>query len=447
MLCNIDHPQRYLEFRKCTFRQPVGKQFQAAERRFVPFIANRFVRSILGQSANTLDLKSSMDEGEILLVDLSREGGLVPPESSKIIGRLIVNNLVARAYERPPRTCRPFNLYIDEVQNYLSGDVPEILSQCRKFGLHLTIAHQYLQQLREAGELTYHGVMGTARNKVVFALDNPEDAEIMQRRILVGQYDFERPKESLIKPTVVGHEIVRLWSEGISENASTTATKGQNTTSSIAEAQGFSEGVSQGTSTGSGTNTGDAITIVSGEALDVSQQSTSISNMVNDMSGSSLSSSSSRARGQSEGQSSSTGQTKGQGTNRGYSESLRPIFQHLPTAVYSLEEQKHIFTDAVISLPKRTAFAVIPSIGFAKIKTLDVPDLFVAAGRKQRLLHELKASSAIHKLAPDIQLEIQSRFNEFMTQSRQGQSTPEAPPFDPLAPLDEEFEEPPSFPT
>lgn len=407
------------------------EQFQAAERRFVPFIANRFVRSILGQSERTIDLRQSMDDGEILLVDLSQEGGYVPAESAQIIGRLLVNNLVARAYERPPRTCKPFNLYIDEVQQFLSGDVPEILSQCRKFGLHLIIAHQYLQQLREAGELVYHGVMGTARNKVCFALDNPEDAEIMQRRIFVGQYDFERAKKSLIKPTVVGHEIIKLFNESQGENQSRTDSQSQTKTASQAEGAGFTEGFSSGTSTGTSASAGVTTSLLDGEELDVTRHSSVTAETTAKVSGESSASSNSYATGTSEGVGSSTGQTDGTSSSRGYSETLRPIFKDMPTAVYSLEEQRHIFTDMVISLPKRTAFAVLAGEGMAKIETLDVPDLIVSDRRKSRVLDGLIEGSGIHKPSSAVHTEITDRFERFMIASRQVDQGPDEP-FDPL---------------
>jgi len=395
------------------------EQFQAAERRFVPFIANRFVRSILGQSEHTIDLKKSMDDGEILLVDLSREGGYVPEESAQLIGRLLVNNLVARAYERKPRTCRPFSLFIDEVQNYLSGDVPEILSQCRKFGLHLTIAHQYLEQLRQAGDIVFHGVMGTARNKVCFALDNPEDAEIMQRRIFVGQYDFERPKQSLIKPTVIGTELIRLHNEAYGRNETRSESNSTTQSSSTADGWGYSDGSSSGSASGSVSSTGLSIGMVDGEELEVSRHSSATAESAAQMSGYSQSNSQSFATGQTDGRSEATGYTDGTSETWGSSEALEPIYADLPTAVYSLEEQRHIFTEMVISLPKRTAFAVLAGEGMAKIETLDVPDLIVSDRRKSRVLDGLNEGSGIHKTASAVHAEITDRFERFMIASRQ----------------------------
>lgn len=384
-------------------------RFSSAERRFTKFISNPYIQAILGQNDETLDLKKCMDDGEVLLVDLSLEGGYIPPKSAKIIGRLLVNNLVARSYERPPRSCRPFNLYIDEVQNYLSGDIPEILSQCRKFGLHLTMAHQFLGQLRNAGDLIYDGLMGSALNKVVFALKNPRDAEEMQRLIFAGEMNFERPKQSLIKPTVVGHEIVKLWSEGSGTNQSGTTSLSINQTATQADGHAFSESYSSGQSAGETSSSSDVIGMLDGQELAVTRHSQSLANSEVRSSGENIGSSRSYADGISRGLGRSAGATKGTSTNRGYSETLKPIFQEMPTAVYSRDEMMHIFTDSIITLPARTAYGVLVNNGMVKFETLDVSDLIVAPTRKQCFFDDLSKLSELHRPFNEVNAEIESR--------------------------------------
>ncbi|MEL6172004.1 MAG: type IV secretory system conjugative DNA transfer family protein, partial [Pseudomonadota bacterium] len=166
------------------------EQFQAAERRISNLIRDPLLRNIIGQQARNLDVKACMDDREIILVDLSRQGNVVTERSARTFGRFLINALTERAFERNPRDKAPFHLYIDEAHNYLSENIPTILAECRKYGLHLTLAHQNLQQMREAGDAVFHGVMANARNKIVFQLEYPEDAQIMQRRIFAGKYDF-----------------------------------------------------------------------------------------------------------------------------------------------------------------------------------------------------------------------------------------------------------------
>ncbi len=503
-----NQPKMYMEY------------FQAAERRFIPFIADENVRSILGQNKQTLDLRKSMDDGEILLVSVSRVGGFVPAESSQIIARLLVNNLVAKSYTRPPRTSRHFNLYIDEAQTFLSGDIPEILSQCRKFGLHLTLAHQFLGQLKEAGDLIYSGIMGTARNKVVFSLDDPEDADIMSRRIFAGLTQYELPKKSMIKPTVVGHEIITLQSRSIgqsqgkshseaqaeahthshatsvteSESQSATLSKTQGTAHSVTDTQSDSVSTSHSQSAGSNANSGSnsnqssannaSIGLAAGSSKSAGDNfgmtmadSGAMSSSTGNTGGTAASLTSSTAMGQSaiassgansssgvnaseisggstgsttgrsvgtvqsssetqslgtthgtsygeiigEGVTTSTGTSTGisEGTSQseGYSQALRPIFRDLPTALYSLEEQKNMFSDKVMTLPNRNAFVVIAGEGMTQITTLDVPDIQVSKLKKERITATLKNNSDIHRPRADVTDEINQRMKTFVQES------------------------------
>jgi hypothetical protein len=338
---------------------------------------------------------------------------------------------VAKAYERDPRNATPFNLYVDEVQNFLSGDVPEILSQCRKFGLHLTIAHQYLEQLRSSSELTYHGVMGTARNKVVFTLDNPEDADIMARRVFAGFADYELPKQSLIKPTVVGHEIIRLQSKASGRSEASSTSRSANTTASTSQGWGHVEGQSHGVSSAQSSADGLSTSILKGDELDLERHSSVDGFSSAETSSTSRSSSETFAKGTSEGQGTAEASAQGVSDTSGYSESLRPIFRELPTAVYSLEEQKHIFSDKILSLPSRTAFVVLAGEGMEMITSLDVPDITISATRRARVSKELKTHSKIHKHPKLVEKEIRERFARFMEQQEeQGIEM-----FDPMNPL------------
>lgn len=517
-----------------------NETFASAERRVSQFTTDPMLAAILGQTNHTLDLLKTMDDGEILLVNMAVTGGRTVPGSVKLLGRLLVNNLVTRAYERNPiERPRPFTLYLDEAQNFLSSDVPEILSQCRKYGLHLVLAHQYLEQLRSAGDLIYRGVMGTARSKVVFSLDDPDDARIMSERIFAGRIDYEKPKRSMFKPVVVGHELIELasanqsrtgsqsrsetasraaahsdthgrtstegWSHtdgttetegtaetvgrtdtvgtshsdttgetaGRSQTVGRTDTRGRNSVltdtgsssrtdgassahstassqgsgtaeeySVVAEA-GFvmprellhqgsiqeqnSSGSSQGTTRGknsavtSGSSHSHAIGTNSSTGISSSDtNSRSLSHSATDTVSQSVAHSQSSTRSRSLAQSSSdtvsgsnafshsTGRTDTQGrsdgrtegmsatSGRGVSQSLKPIIEERPGQLYSLEEQKQAFTDAILLCPARTAFVAVPGRDSVLMKTLRVDDTVHSPTRLRRITNELNEQSPFH---------------------------------------------------
>ena len=520
----VKNPRAYLD------------EFRAADRRIMSLLRSSLVKSIVGQKNKHLNLMQAMDESHIILLDLSQKGGYTPPQSANLLGRLFLSSLVGTALQRAPRTSRPFNLYVDEAHAFLSGDIPTILAECRKFGLHLTLAHQFLGQLQHAGEKIYDGVMATARNKICFALDDPRDAEIMQRRIFAGHYDFERPKLSLNKPVVVGHEIIRLRSESAGKNQAESLSQHEaegvsegtaqgfssSSASTISEAQTQSEALSKGRSSSTshsqtdsifgGTSHADATNSSLGTAnSSVSSQSAGEGSSagqgmnftvnengepVSDLSGmtmnegQSLSSSNTEAAGStsmsslgsssvsgansgagsanthgstqgfsenqtvgssrtkglsstsgyseseqySQSRSKSTGRSKaqmqGSSQSEGYSEALMPILEERVMSTYSLPELQHMFTDSILTLPKRNAFAIIAGEGMARIETLDVPDIKVSETRRNRVLREIIERSPIHQPTLAAEEEIEQRFQNFMTQkvNLSSSSSPEIEP-------------------
>lgn len=395
-------------------RKEYDEFFRPAARRIRPFIQNDLMRRIFGQCANTLDLKASMDSSEVLLFNLSRVGGKMTSENQQVLGRLLINNLVARAYERDPISASPFYLYVDEAHNFLSGDVPEILSQLRKYGLHLVMAHQYLEQLREAGDLVYHGVMGTANNKVVFKLNNPEDAAIMADRVFAGHYKYTMAKD--YKPVVVGHRVRRL--RGWSKQEGNTSTQSLTETSvrSLSRAQGFSEGSSEGSSEGLGMGLSLVMPEENAESdamRAISSDSSFSGETWSKSSGSSFANGESEATGNNTSESSANTNTR----TRSFSETLEPIIKREPGTYYSLEEQKKIFQDLIIKLPNRHAFAVISnqakSIPF---KTQTVDDEFFSPTHLEKLKQHLYERSPVHDTSKLVDERIRRRQSKLLPQ-------------------------------
>ena len=182
------------------------------------------VRNIIGQDRRNIDFLRLMNEEWIVLVNLNGDRR-VSEDNARFIGALLVNDLFLAARCRDEKTAKrhPFHVYIDECAEYINEDVARILTEGRKFGLHLTLAHQDLAQLKKEGDRVYSAVMGAARTKVVFSVQHPEDADIVADLIFNGEYDLEEPKRSLDKPFVVGQ--VRNIFHGGSESGSHTSTQ------------------------------------------------------------------------------------------------------------------------------------------------------------------------------------------------------------------------------
>ena len=130
--------------------------------KFGRFITNKTIRNIIGQSQSSFDFRKVMDEGKILIVNLSK--GKLGEENSSFLGLVLVPRLLAAAMSRadiPMEQRRPFHLYVDEFQNFATPDFATILSEARKYRLNLTVANQFTSQMEDEVKNAVFGNVGT----------------------------------------------------------------------------------------------------------------------------------------------------------------------------------------------------------------------------------------------------------------------------------------------
>ena len=147
--------------------------------KFNTFIANDYVRPIIAQSKSTLNFRRIMDEGKILLVNLSK--GRIGELNAGLLGMIIVGKLTLAAFSRdnlPVEKRRDFYLYIDEFQNFTTPSIATILSEARKYKLCLTIAHQFIAQLKDN---IRDAIFGNVGSLVSFRI-GPNDAEFLKKQ-------------------------------------------------------------------------------------------------------------------------------------------------------------------------------------------------------------------------------------------------------------------------
>lgn len=138
------------------------------------FTANPIIRNIIGQPKSTFNIREIMDEGKILIVNLSK--GLLGEDNSSILGSFLVTKIQLAAMSRSdiPRIedRRPFFLYVDEFQNFATDSFATILSEARKYGLNLTVANQYISQMTDTVRGAVFGNVGTMISFRVSAEDS-----------------------------------------------------------------------------------------------------------------------------------------------------------------------------------------------------------------------------------------------------------------------------------
>jgi len=111
------------------------------------FLSDDRIREIFSFQKSSFNLREIMDNRKILLIKLDR-GRL--KENGDLIGSLLMTKIRMAAFSRSdiPREKRvPFYLYIDEFQNFATEEFIDTLSEARKYGLVLIMAHQNLSQL------------------------------------------------------------------------------------------------------------------------------------------------------------------------------------------------------------------------------------------------------------------------------------------------------------
>ncbi len=139
------------------------------------FTANPIIRNIIGQPKSSFNVRKIMDEGKILIVNLSK--GLIGEDNAAILGSFLVTKIQLAAMSRSDipniEDRRPFFLYVDEFQNFATESFAVILSEARKYGLNLTVANQYVSQMTEQVRDAVFGNVGTTISFRVSADDAP----------------------------------------------------------------------------------------------------------------------------------------------------------------------------------------------------------------------------------------------------------------------------------
>ena len=148
--------------------------------KFNNFISNDYMRPIIGQPKSAFNFRQVMDEGKILLVNLSK--GRIGDINAGLLGMVFTGKLLMAALSRvdiaEAGKRRDFNLYVDEFQNFTTDSISTILSEARKYRLNMTMAHQFIAQLTEK---TRDSVFGNVGSQVVFRV-GIQDAEFLEKQ-------------------------------------------------------------------------------------------------------------------------------------------------------------------------------------------------------------------------------------------------------------------------
>jgi type IV secretory pathway TraG/TraD family ATPase VirD4 len=141
-------------------------------------------------------------------VSLATERAKVSKENAELFATLLLSDLWTAAQERGKRDgVKPFYVYLDEFQRFVSPTISDNLDEARGFGLHLTMAHQFPNQLLDRGEngrRVYNSIMENASSKVVFRLSHEDNLKAMAQWLFMGTMDPDEIKHELFSTKVMG---------------------------------------------------------------------------------------------------------------------------------------------------------------------------------------------------------------------------------------------------
>ncbi len=155
----------------------MGKDFQSRAvspilNKVGQFVTSPLIRETVNKPKSKINIQKFMDEGKILLCDLSQ--GKIGEDNSSLLGAMIITQIqlaaMNRVYQKESER-NPFYLFVDEFQNFATKSFIKILSEARKYKLNLTLANQYMAQLDRDISDAILGNVGTLISFTVGAQD------------------------------------------------------------------------------------------------------------------------------------------------------------------------------------------------------------------------------------------------------------------------------------
>ena len=163
------------------------------------------VSLMLSQPESRFNFRTIMDEGMILLVNLSNLGSMV----REILGCFILSLLHLTALSRssmPANKRKQFHIHCDEAHRFVTDSLEDLIAETRKYNVSLSLAHQYISQFGQRKTDAISSVGST----IIFNLDSKDAGYIikdLQKKVKVEDIVALRKYEAIAR---IGTEIVRF---------------------------------------------------------------------------------------------------------------------------------------------------------------------------------------------------------------------------------------------
>jgi hypothetical protein len=184
---------------------------------------------MFGSTGPSFDFLQAIEEGWIVLVNGSTEGAWGDTEDVDTLVTLMLADLwTAAATRGKGQDKRPFRVMIDEFQRFVTPSIARNLAEARGFGLHLTLATQFPTQLLsegQIGESIFRNVMGNARSKIVFAVEEPDSLKTLAEWLFMPSIDPDQVKDEVFGTKAIGQQ--RVTMRGTSSTTTDSSSDGE----------------------------------------------------------------------------------------------------------------------------------------------------------------------------------------------------------------------------
>jgi hypothetical protein len=196
-------------FWKHDFERYSNEALDPPKHKLSKLLVSETVALMLSQPENRIDFRKIMDDGKIILINLSTVG----LEAREILGCFILSLLHLTALGRAAVSVenrRQFHIHVDEAHRFVTDALEDLIAETRKFGVSLSLAHHYLSQFGNK-KIDALSSVGTT---IIMNVDG-RDARYLSKdlRNLVKYEDMINLKidEAIVR---IGNDIVRLKKNG-----------------------------------------------------------------------------------------------------------------------------------------------------------------------------------------------------------------------------------------
>jgi len=174
------------------FRHYRTRELSPLRNKFGQLFAADSLSLMLSQPDNVFDLREIMDEGRILLVNLSR----IESQARGIVGSILLallHQATLRRTKTPDAHCGEAHIYCDEAQHFLTAPFMDLIAEARRYNVGLTLAYRYVRQFDHATGDPRSSVGST----IIFGVDRADAVSLTKdlgskvtAEDLIGQPDY-----------------------------------------------------------------------------------------------------------------------------------------------------------------------------------------------------------------------------------------------------------------